>query len=241
VPVYRAGVSTVLVIPSRFRGPDTSGNGGWTCGSVAALADGPVEVTLRRPPPLDVELRVDHGDDGLRVLDGDDLVAEAHPVDGSSPDPVPDPVDLDRARVAAGRYGGRHDHPFPHCFTCGPARGEGDGLRIFTGPVEGRPGVVAAPFTPPADLVDDHDRLTVPAVWAALDCPTAWPHMADGTVAVLGRLRATVHGPAPAADTYVAVGRHEGGEGRKRFGSGALYTPEGELVASSFATWITVG
>ena len=46
-----------LVVPARFNGPARSGNGGYVAGSLAArvpdAADRPVEVTLRRPPPLD--------------------------------------------------------------------------------------------------------------------------------------------------------------------------------------------
>ena len=29
-----------------------------------------------------------------------------------------------------------HEHPLPTCFVCGPARAQGDGLRIFAGPLE---------------------------------------------------------------------------------------------------------
>ena len=33
-------------------------------------------------------------------------------------------------------HAGLHDHRYPTCFVCGPERAQGDGLRIFTGPVE---------------------------------------------------------------------------------------------------------
>ena len=47
-----------VMIPRRFNGPPDSGNGGYSCGVVAALLDAPaVEVTLRAPPPLERELR----------------------------------------------------------------------------------------------------------------------------------------------------------------------------------------
>ena len=47
-------MTATLVVPHRFRGPARSGNGGWTAGVLAAYlpGDGPVTVTLRRPPPL---------------------------------------------------------------------------------------------------------------------------------------------------------------------------------------------
>src|SRR6185436_9559900 len=54
----------VLTIDPRYRGPDTSGNGGYTCGLVAAHVAGDAEVTLRLPPPLGRPLRVEPRDDG---------------------------------------------------------------------------------------------------------------------------------------------------------------------------------
>jgi hypothetical protein len=48
-----------LVIPSRFCGPPGSGNGGYVCGRIAAYVDGPVTVTLRRPPPLATPMAVE--------------------------------------------------------------------------------------------------------------------------------------------------------------------------------------
>jgi len=67
-----------LIIPSRFRGPSGSGNGGYVCGRIAAYVDGPVTVTLHRPPPLDTPMTVEPGGDGaLRVRQGGVLIAEA--------------------------------------------------------------------------------------------------------------------------------------------------------------------
>ena len=48
-----------LAIPSRFCGPPGSGNGGYVCGRIAAYVDGPVTVTLRRPPPLATPMAVE--------------------------------------------------------------------------------------------------------------------------------------------------------------------------------------
>ncbi len=44
-----------LSIPARFNGPLDSGNGGYCAGLVAGLVEGPAEVNLRRPVPLDAE------------------------------------------------------------------------------------------------------------------------------------------------------------------------------------------
>ena len=90
-----------LVIARRFRGPAGSGNGGYTCGVVAAaLGDGPAEVTLRLPPPLDRPLRVEPRGGGIAVLDGDAVVAEARPAEVDV-DPPPAPVVRGRGRRGA--------------------------------------------------------------------------------------------------------------------------------------------
>ena len=52
-----------LLVPRRYCGPPSSGNGGWTSGALAALVgeDEPwpaITVALRRPPPLDVAMPV---------------------------------------------------------------------------------------------------------------------------------------------------------------------------------------
>ena len=63
-------------IAARFNGPPGSANGGVTAGRLAAyVGAAAVEVTLRRPPPLGVDLRVDASGGTARLLDGDVLVA----------------------------------------------------------------------------------------------------------------------------------------------------------------------
>src|SRR6478735_12433978 len=72
-------ITTQLIVPHRFCGPPTSGNGGYTAGLLAEQIPGGdgTEVTLRRPPPLERVLAV-VGDTGrVELRDGDDLVAEA--------------------------------------------------------------------------------------------------------------------------------------------------------------------
>ena len=78
------------MIASRFRGPAGSANGGYTCGLLAALVDGPAEVTLRLPPPLERPAAASSAtDERVLVLDGEALVAEARPaeVDVAPPEP----------------------------------------------------------------------------------------------------------------------------------------------------------
>jgi hypothetical protein len=91
-----------LCLGERFCGPPASANGGYACGAIAELLSGGVEVTLRRPPPLGRPQRVRVGDGGAVVLDGDELVAEAHPVTVGLG--VPGTASPAEARAAAGRY-----------------------------------------------------------------------------------------------------------------------------------------
>src|SRR5687768_15326232 len=133
-------------IAARYNGPVGSGNGGITAGRLAAYVGAEVvEVTLRRPPPLDVDLRVDASGGTARLYDGDVLVAEAVPAEGPlEAGPV---VDLATAREAEAAFGGLEDHPYPTCFACGTERTDGLGLR--PGPVGD--GAVAAVWTPAQD------------------------------------------------------------------------------------------
>ena len=80
-----------IVIARRYRGPESSGNGGYTSGLVAQRVDaGTVEVTLRVPPPLERPLgraRVRRGGERPRRAN---LVAEARAaeLDLELPQPV---------------------------------------------------------------------------------------------------------------------------------------------------------
>ena len=70
-------MSESVTVPARFNGPLESGNGGYSAGALATFLDGAVEVSLRRPVPLDVPLRVERGEDGRVVaFAAEDLVAE---------------------------------------------------------------------------------------------------------------------------------------------------------------------
>ena len=111
-----------LVVAERFCGPSGSGNGGYVAGRLADFvrADGPVEVTLREPPPLGVDLDVRDPGDGRTTLGfGGAVIAEARPAELAGH--LVDPVDHDAALAAMTRYTGAQSHPFPECFVCGPA------------------------------------------------------------------------------------------------------------------------
>lgn len=227
-----------LVIAERFRGPTASANGGYTAGLLAALVDGPAQVTLRRPPPLARRLRVRRSADGAaQLLDGNGVIAEAVPARVEAATLAP--VGLAAAEAASARYHGFARHPFPECFVCGPQRIETGGLRIFPGPLAGREGV-AAPWVPDDSLAGLAGHVRPEFIWAALDCPGAFASGFPEIMMVLGRLAVEIRRPASAGQPLVVVGWPEGAEGRKHFAITALFTTDGELVAVARATWIAL-
>ncbi|MEV4141009.1 hypothetical protein AB0J72_53705 [Dactylosporangium sp. NPDC049742] len=217
-----------MIIEARYNGPPGSGNGGYTAGLVAAHLEGPAEVTLRRPPPLDTPLAVSTTAGSVQVHDGDALVASARADSGDRPDAVP-AVPFAAAVEASAGYPGFAAHPFPTCFVCGPERT--DGLGLFPGPLpDGR---TATPWRVPADV-------SPVLVWAALDCPGGWSVLTEGRPYVLGRMTAHVDAVPPAGAECVITGRHVGSEGRKASVLSTLYGPGGDVLAVAHATWIAV-
>ena len=101
-----------IVVRRRFRGPSESGHGGYTCGLIAAFIDGPAEVTLRRPPPLEREMEIRRLDGGcVAAYDGETLIAEAQPATLEMS--IPAPVSPAEAAIAREGYLGFHQHQFP--------------------------------------------------------------------------------------------------------------------------------
>ncbi len=231
-----------LTIPARFNGPDGSGNGGYVAGRLAALlsrggaAAGPVQVTLRRPPPLGTELALATDDATLELRDGAHVVAEAVGVPlGASPPAAVDPAE---ARSAARGFPGRHDHPFPRCFSCGPLRPEHDGLGIGAGPVgDGR---FAAPWVPDRS-VSAADGSVLPEIcWAALDCSGGWAAGVSRRPMVLGRITAELSRLPAVGEPCVVVALHRGVDGRKHTAATALYGADGDLLGRAEQVWLTV-
>lgn len=62
-----------LTVARRFNGPSSSGNGGVVAGMLAdhLPAGASVEVTLRRPPPLDEPMRVEVAEAAAELFAGD--------------------------------------------------------------------------------------------------------------------------------------------------------------------------
>lgn len=229
-------MSGTVIIPARFNGPPDSANGGYACGLVAGLVDGEAETSLRSPPPLDRPLAVVREGNAVTVIDGETLVAQAAPTTIDLE--VPEPPSIEVAEAATAGWPGAEEHVFPTCFTCGPARNEGDGMRVFPGPIaDGR--FTASPWIPPEGLADDDGLVPEPVMWAALDCPgMAAGSMESGEVTLLGRMAARVERRATPGETYVVFGWPSGRDGRKLFSASAVVDGAGVVLAAARLTSI---
>jgi hypothetical protein len=233
-------VSEPLTIPSRFNGPPSSANGGYTCGRVAELVGAEeVAVSLRLPPPLGRPLEVVRDGGRVELRDGDGaVVAEGIP-EALNLD-VPDPVSPEEAAEAstAGVERWAANHPFRTCVVCGPDRAPHDGMCVFPGAL--RDGLFAAPWTPDESVGNGNGEVRPECVWAALDCPTSAPvaNFGDGPPVVLARLTARLAASVRVGEPHSLVSWPLAVEGRKRHSACALFDSEGRLLCASRALWI---
>jgi hypothetical protein len=232
--------AAALVIPKRFCGPPGAGNGGYVAGSLAAYggAGRPLEVTLRRPTPLEQPLAVRRrGEPGAPcwTLEGGDgtLLAEARPVDAFDAEPPVLPAGGALETVPP------HEHPFPGCFVCGPARAPGDGLRLFAAPLRGSR-TVAAPWRPSADLADGPGAVDARFVWAALDCPGYFAAIGPGPARplLLGRIAASIEAPVAPGEACTVLAWPLAHDGRRHQVATALVDASGRVRARSQQLWV---
>lgn len=235
-------------ISRRYCGPPDSGNGGYVCGVAAgALGGSDVEVTLLAPPPLERPLARLRDGDEARLVDGETVIAIARPTDEpvALPAEAPPPVGYDAAVDAAAAFDVddyEAGHEYPGCYTCGPHRAVGDGLRIFPGATD-RVDLYVWPWTPDPSLFDESGYVELPVLWAALDCPSglAWirqdPHMDP---IVLGKMAAAIHQMPTPGQRLVVAGWTEPAQGRRRPARSAIYSEAGEVLATSRATWVVL-
>jgi hypothetical protein len=230
-------MDTTLTLPARFNGPPDSGNGGFSCGMLAAFINGPARVRLHVPPPLDTPMVVrEIEQQGFGMFAGETLVGSAFPTHLELD--VPPAPSLDSAADASTRYPCYEHHVFPTCFVCGPGRPSHDGLDVFAGPLKNR-GVLASPWTPAPDLLDEKGNVRAEIVWAALDCPGYFACMgSDIRPAVLGELQLDLPSPVRGGQPLVVFSWPLGEEGRKLYAGAALADATGQVLARARSTWI---
>ena len=228
-----------VTIPSRFKGPPKSANGGYTCGLMARQIEGDVAASLKIPPPLDTPLAIRQSEGKVEMYLGERLVGRADPAVldlavPSLPEPLelgPDPVDAPGRPV---RFA-----PFSTCFVCGKDREHPDGLCIHPQQVVGHEGMVAAPWRLHPGLAGRNGFVATEILWAALDCPGYFA-CAPGEAALLARLTVSICARLQAHGDATVIGWDLSGAGRKRRCGTAIFAPDGSLVAKAEGLWIVV-
>ena len=234
-----------ITIARQFCGPPNSGNGGYVCGVLAKDFAGAATAVLRARVPLDepMDLRLDAG--AMLMTDAEGaLVGKGAPADRALLPTPPEPPTLEAARAAGERYIGLTQRVHPTCFSCGPEREEGDGLRVFAGQIEGAPaGHVACAWRPHMDFADDQGLIPTEVIWAALDCPGvfAWIAKEGRHGALLGTMTGEVIRRPPAGQDCIVMAWPLERDGRKETAGVALFSSGGELLARAQQVWIMMG
>lgn len=136
------------------------------------------------------------------------------------------------------------DHPIAGCFSCGPDNGRG--LRIF--PRFAAEGVTWASWSPDASFVDGGATLATSIIASALDCSSGicLPReeqqelLRTDRFYLLGSLDVRYLRAAPVRANYRVVAKAGRREGRKFFGTSALFDDAGTAYATAEAIWIIV-
>jgi hypothetical protein len=242
-------MSEHLAIDQRYRGfADEDGSyrvalGGYVGGLLAGKLAGPAEVRLRGIVPMGRRLEVERPDANRVVLsEAGTVLADARRTELEIDAPAP--ISVSEAEEASASYPGFTGHLFPDCFTCGPAREPGDGLRVFPGPVSDRE-LVAAPWTPDGSLAGPNGSLLPEFVWAALDCPQLWALIASappdsGERVVTAGMSVRIESTPRAGGRYVIAAWPMHREGRSIFAGGAVFAESGELLVAALQRAVVV-
>lgn len=227
---------TTTTVSSRFAGPPFAVNGGYAAGLLAERLGVPgAHVQLRAPVPLDVPIELELDEPDARISHRGRTLVTASPVsllDRSHPN-----IDFVTATLAAGSTD-RAIHPFPGCFVCGPDRSDEDGMHLFAGPVDD--GVVAVSWRPRPWQGDPTGTIPIRMVTAALDCPSAFPFMRPGGMALLASMTFEISRLPRVGEHLVVTGWNRDNEGRKFYAASAIATADGETLARANTLWIEV-
>lgn len=217
-------------------------HGGYLSGVLARDLSSSAQVRLRRPLATGSEVTLVPTDDGAAMEHDGVVIAEGASHELSLE--TPPPIDFSRAERASHAYPGFGRHLFPGCFCCGPAREEGDGLRVFPGPL-GERNLAAAAWVPHHAFADAEGVVRPEILWAALDCPALWslifhaPADSDAHV-VTGTIAMHIAAPVRAGERHVILAWPMGADRRKVVAGAALYKDDGTLLAAARQLCIVV-
>lgn len=229
-----------IVIARRFNGPPNSGNGGIVAGRVAEFIDGPAEITLRAPVPLEVSLAVERDAQGnLRLEYDGTLLIEARATDLDLD--VPPPPSWDEAVRLSANGGSFPGTDFDSCVVCGRDRKAGEALRVWAAPLPDRAQSIAA-WVPDPRLADADGYLPLAYLWGALDCPGATAVLAadDGRTVLTGRMAGHAFKRVRGGEKCIVLGWTIGADGRKLYSGTAVFNEAGEICGKAMITWIVL-
>ena len=194
-------------------------------------------ATLRKPTPVGTAVTLIATDGGASVSIGG---VELATLSAGVPDgPLPARISWQDAVAAAPSYIGLVRHPFPGCVVCGTGRSDTDALCLRPGRIS--TDVVASPWQPAAWTDDGNGHVRIPAVWAALDCPSAWAIDDEGRAVVLGRITVEIFRVPRVAQRLVVVGCVRQRASRRIAQCGcAIYDEAGAVLAVASSTWFAV-
>ena len=233
------GQSDEVQVHRRFRGPPTSGNGGYVAGIAAEWIDGPAQVDLLAPIPLEMPLHRRRDDAEVMIFDANRNYVRARPLDLPLDLNIPAPPVVEELEAAAMSFPGPSGHPIPGCFVCGTERSPGDGLCLYPGESPHRD-VAVAEWNPPEELADEHGHVCERYLWAALDCPSYFGLCEPRPLALLARLSAAIERPVLAGERLSITGWELSREGRKHHSATVIHDQSGGLVAAARALWVEV-
>jgi hypothetical protein len=138
------------------------------------------------------------------------------------------------------------DHPIAGCFSCGPRSPRG--LHVYPRFADADAGVTWASWTPEASFVDTPGVLAQSIIAAALDCssgiclPRAEQEelLRTDQFYLLGSFDVRYLRVADPSLRYHVVAEAQRRDGRKFFGSSALFDDDGVPYAAAEAIWIIV-
>lgn len=228
-----------IVIPTRFQGPPNTGNGGYVSGLLGKYHNGAVEVTLRKPPPMEKELTLNLEEGNLLLNDQETLIASGKLSELDLE--IPECPSLEVAEVASENYERyKAFHTFPNCFVCGYKRKIGKGLRIFTGQYN-EENLFASPWIPYQALANGDGLTAKEFLWAALDCPGAFAAMGQNFAPmVLGRMTGQVYQSVEVEKPAIVIGWNIEKKGRKHMVGTAVFNHQQELCAAAKSIWFEI-
>ena len=238
-----------LTIPSSYVGPPKIANGGYVCGLMANFIDGPADVLIRMPTPVDHEMQViAPGDGRYYLMDGKKVLVQAKAA--SFELEVPKPPNYKTAVEAAKTSIALKESPYPgwktqgihpFCFCCGADDHEGKGLKIHPGRINGSE-TVAAPWIPAPELGNEAGFVRPEFIWTALDCPGAFAilELTDHQPGMSGRLVGKIDLSLPVGEPCVVIAWPVAVDGKKLFAGTAIFNAEGLLVGRVLATWFSL-